>query len=348
MKNNWRMSSDVKKRPALQGGSEQLLMKRRSQNTYLLMQSQAPSSTTRNRGGWSKTSEAYLQKVCRVLEELRDYWPLTLRQVYYQLVAAGFIPNSRREYQKLSRVLAKARLDNLVSWESIEDRARSMIHSAGWKDKQEFIEDQLNEVLSGYRRDLLQTQSCALEVWVEKDALSRICHKVAFPYCIPVIVARGFSSVSYLNECRNRVEHNVQSGKQTQILYFGDLDPSGWAMLPAMLETLQDEMRLGDLVEGCRCALTIEQVKKYHLPCNPDALKPTDSRAKKYMEKFGDVAVELDALPPSTLESLVKESIEVNLDLSKIKNERELEKIDLTTIAGFREKIAHYTERNLP
>ena len=47
------------------------------------------------------------------------------------------------------------------------------------------------------------------------------------------------------------------------VLYFGDLDPSGWEMLPAMMETLQNEMKLGDLVVGERCALTVEQVNAF-------------------------------------------------------------------------------------
>jgi len=50
--------------------------------------------------------------------------------------------------------------------------------------------------LDDYRRDLLQSQDVAPELWVEKDALSDICHRAAKPFCVPVIVARGFSSIS--------------------------------------------------------------------------------------------------------------------------------------------------------
>ena len=35
--------------------------------------------------GWRKKT---LEKLDRVEAEMRDYWPLTLRQIYYQLVAA--------------------------------------------------------------------------------------------------------------------------------------------------------------------------------------------------------------------------------------------------------------------
>jgi len=158
-----------------------------------------------------------------------------------------------------------------------------------------------------------------------KDAFSRICERVADPFCVPVIVARGFSSLSYVNECRDRIVENLKAGKKTVILYFGDLDPSGWEMLPAMMETLQREMRLGDSVKDVRCALTPDQVEEYQLPRNPDALKPTDTRAKKYMKRFGDLAVELDALPPAALEALVRKSIEAQLDLTDFSREQQQE-----------------------
>ena len=93
---------------------------------------------SRDRGGWSRASLAYLEKVKQVLVSLKEYWPLTLRQVYYRLVAAGTIENNLAEYSKLSRILTKARLDGLVSWESMEDRSRRMLLSAGWEDKDDF------------------------------------------------------------------------------------------------------------------------------------------------------------------------------------------------------------------
>jgi hypothetical protein len=133
--------------------------------------------------------------VIETLDLLREYWPLTLRQVYYRLVVPGVIENSRSEYQKLSRILTRARLDGLVSWEALEDRARSTLESGGWQSASSFVAHERQVLLSGYRRDLLQGQPLALEIWIEKDALARIVQRAAEPYGIPVVVARGFSSV---------------------------------------------------------------------------------------------------------------------------------------------------------
>lgn len=306
---------------------------------------------TRDRGGWTRASLDYVHLVGRILDDLHEYWPLTLRQIYYQLVAREIIPNRRNEYQKLSRLLSKARLDGEILWGAIEDRARSHLDSGGWHDAVGFIREERDRFLAGYRRALLQGQPWAPEVWVEKDALSRICHEVAFPYCVPVIVARGFCSVSYVHECRLRVEAALKRGQRgVRILYFGDLDPSGWAMLPSMLETLRDEMGLGDAVEGVRCALTPEQVSEFGLPHSVDAIKPGDTRTRSYRrwlreQGFPDnLAVELDALPPATLQRLVEEAIRSNFDLERFERERRVEHEERVRIAGLRDRAAAVLE----
>jgi hypothetical protein len=286
-----------------------------------------------------------LEHVQLVLRELSSFWPLTLRQLYYQLVSRGIIENSLGEYKQLSDLLAKARLAGLVPWAALEDRARTILRSSGYTNQQEFVRGELANFLSYYRRDLVQSQPHALEVWIEKDALSRIVHDVAWSYCIPVVVARGFSSVSYLHECRSRVERNAKLGKRTKILYFGDLDPSGWEMLPAMMRTLQVEMGLGDLVEGIRCALLPSQVEQYQLPRSIDAMKESDPRTPKFkamLRQHGyhdDLAVELDALPPSLLQQLVRQAIEAHLDMTLFEQERRRQEVERSQLETLRSKV---------
>lgn len=303
------------------------------------------STSVRNRGAWTPKRQAYLERVHYVLNDLAEYWPLTLRQVYYQLVAAIVIENNAGEYKKLSEALSHARLDGLVPWEALEDRSRSTLEAGGWTDAAEYLDASLRAFLARYRRDLLQSQDVAIEVWVEKDALSRVCLRAAEPFCVPVVVAKGFSSVSYVHECRKRVQHHAAAGKQTVILYFGDLDPSGWEMLPSMMLTLQHEMGLGHQVRAVRCALTPDQVADYNLPRSLDALKPTDSRAKKYMQQFGDLAVELDALPPATLEGLVRDAIEAELDLSVFEDELAEQTHELERLAHVRRRVQAFVGR---
>ena len=304
--------------------------------------------TKRNRGGWTSPALEYLGKIQAILENFKEYWPLTLRQIYYQLVKDFIIENKKNEYKKLSEILSKARLEGLVLWESMEDRSRSLLKSGGYDDKNHFIENETNVYLTKYRRDLLQSQDCKIEIWIEKDALSRICHDVAFSFYIPVIVARGFSSISFLNNCRDRVNDNLEQDKKTKILYFGDLDPSGWEMLPAMMATLQDEMNLKGVVSGIRCALTPEQVKEYKLPQSVDAMKDTDSRTPKFKKMLRDaghpetLAVELDALDPESLEKLIIGSIQSNIDIDLYNDERNLEQYERERIGEIRGKVMEF------
>jgi hypothetical protein len=291
----------------------------------------------RNRGAWTDAKSARLKTVLGVLKDLRTYWPLTLRQVYYQLVASGVIANNVGEYKKLSQLLSQARIDELLPWEALEDRARSMQSNTGFPNKETFIQASLEYFLSGYERDKLQNPPTRPEVWVEKDALSRVCGRAAEEYGVNVIVARGFSSVSFLHDCAKRAKACDNDGQSLHILYFGDMDPSGYEMLPAMLATL-NEMHVSN-VSSTRCALTTEQITAYALPHNPDALKWTDSRAKKYVSEFGELAVELDALRPDILEQLVRDSIEDVLDMTLYDAELQQEQQDKTELDAYKKKV---------
>ena len=58
-----------------------------------------------------------------VIEEYRSQgYELTLRQVYYQLVARGFIPNNERSYKNLGNLINDGRLAGLIDWYSIVNR----------------------------------------------------------------------------------------------------------------------------------------------------------------------------------------------------------------------------------
>ena len=261
----------------------------------------------RRKWNWTQKQLDKLSKVISILDDLKEYKPLTLRQIYYQLVSIGYIENKVSEYGMLSNMLKWARLDGHIAWNDIEDRVRAFHNLQGWKDKASFLDTALNSIANQYSRDLWQGQGRYVEVWIEKDALSSIFTNVCSGYGVSVIVCRGFSSVSFLNDFRVRlIKHD---GKEPVMLYFGDLDPSGVEMLKAMETTLTDEMGI-DGVEFKRIALLRDDIFKNKLPHNPDALKRTDTRAKKHVLNYGDLAVELDALRPDVLTQKVKDAVE--------------------------------------
>lgn len=224
---------------------------------------------------WTDLQLDKLNKVLAILEELRDYKPLTLRQVYYQLVGKGYIENKVSQYGMLSGLLKHTRIDGYISWDDIEDRVRTYHNLTGWISSERYIKASLEQFLTGYQRDLLQSQDIYIEIWIEKDALSSVFTRVATPYTIPIVVCRGFSSVSFLNDYKKRLSY--YSDKEPVLLYFGDFDPSGMEMLKAMETTLTEELN----VEGIafkRVALQREDIFKYKLPHSPEALKKKDTQ----------------------------------------------------------------------
>lgn len=292
---------------------------------------------------WTNNQLDKLNKVQEILKELENYKPLTLRQVYYQLVGKGFIENTVSQYTMLSNLLKNARLENLIDWDDMEDRGRIFNDFRGFPNKENFIEHETKNFLTGYSRNLLQSQCNHIEIWIEKDALSTIFSKVAINYNVPVVVCRGFSSVSFLNDFRNRAEHYAEINKNIVMLYFGDFDPSGVEMLEAMKITLQTEMNVNNIVFK-RIALEKDDIYKYSLPHDPTALKKTDTRAKKFIEKYGNYAVELDALNPGILEQKIKTSIENEIDIDLFNSEIRQHNIEIDKLNKLKQSVINFMQ----
>lgn len=292
---------------------------------------------------WTSKQFDKLIKVREVLQNLNEYKPLTLRQIFYQLVGAGHIENTVSEYTMLSTLLKWARIHGYVPWSDIEDRVRDYHSGRGWNDKRDFIKSEMSSLLRYYRRDLIQSQPKYIEVWVEKDALSSIFTKAAAPYCVSVVVCRGFSSISFLHDFEKRLKA-YSADKEPVMLYFGDFDPSGVEMLDAMKTTLNQELGLSGIVFK-RISLLRQDIYDYQLPHSPNALKTTDSRAKKHVERFGELAVELDALRPDVLHKKIQKAIEAELDMELFRQERDKYQVELNEIAEIKAQLKEHVDK---
>ena len=51
---------------------------------------------------------------------------LSVRQIYYQLVATDVIPNTERSYKKIAGIINDGRLAGMIDWDAIEDRNREI------------------------------------------------------------------------------------------------------------------------------------------------------------------------------------------------------------------------------
>ena len=241
--------------------------------------------------------------------------PLTLRQLFYRLVAAHRIENTENRYKALSRLLVKAREKGLVAIDALEDRTRAPSRPSCWCDLGDYAET----VRHSYRRDKWLSQSVHVEVWIEKDALAGLIERVTRPYDIFAYACRGYNSMTALWEAGQRFEG---LGKPVVVLYLGDFDPSGMDMTRDIRNRLTAYTRADVTVR--RVALTKAQIVEHALP--PMPAKRSDSRAAGFVAEHGEVsAVELDALPPNVLTALVESVIAENCDLSEFEHQQQVE-----------------------
>ncbi len=223
---------------------------------------------------------------------------VTLRQLFYRLVAAELLPNTKVAYSTLSKVTARARREG--RFPSLLDRTRS-IHRYRTFEGAEAARAWLRDI---YRRDRTEGQEWSLYLAVEKAGIVEQLQRWFGDLGVPILALGGYTSQTYVDEIIADVDHR---GRPAVLIYAGDFDPSGEDIQRDFLRRCD----AFDLVQ--RVALTPDQIDEHKLPELPG--KPTDSRAGQFVARHGRlVQVELDALPPDVLRSLYAEAIAEHWD----------------------------------
>lgn len=245
-------------------------------------------------------------------------YTLTLRQLYYQFVGLDLIPNNQKSYNRIGRIVQKARLGGLMDWEAIEDRTRNLRSPSTWNDPSRIIKSAYHQ----FKIDKWSSQEYRPEVWVEKEAMAGIVSQACDMWGVPWFCCRGYVSDSEMYNAGVRAFTYQEQGhgygliedaygnelkQQTlYIIHLGDHDPSGIDMT----RDIKDKIELfsdGSIFHIERVALNYEQVQGYNLPPNPAKL--TDTRSTGYIEKYGPDSWELDALKPSAITELIQSEI---------------------------------------
>lgn len=254
---------------------------------------------------------------------------LTVRQLYYRLVATYGLKNCLSSYQFVGDVLKDARLDGTIPFEAIEDRTRA-IHF-GEKDEQSVAAyfrsywDYLQNMEENYTMPRWWNQPERVVVVVEKQAMQGVFQSVTDRYGVDLIVNRGYPSLTLMWNLANRLkafQDGDDGAENVHIIYFGDFDPSGMDMDRHVQETQENDF--GVDVDLLRIAITREQIDKWHIPPAP-AKKGDSRRANFILEQGVDWQVELDAIEPAQLQELIKNAIQKHFD-PKIFEERNLER----------------------
>lgn len=275
--------------------------------------------------------DATLDVIDQANDILTEYeqqgYDLTLRQLYYQFVSRGLIPNNDREYNRLGSIVNDARLAGLIDWDHITDRTRFLRTVSSWQSPASIMRGAAH----GYQRDLWEDQNVRVEVWVEKDALVGVIERACQTLRVPFLSCRGYTSQSEMWAASQRFFANAQDGLRNVVLHLGDHDPSGIDMSRDIEERIlyfmaSDHYKASsngvtseeafDFAEEnfklSRLALNWDQVQEYSPPPNP--AKMTDSRGAGYVEKFGKQSWELDALEPTVIGQLISDAVTAEID----------------------------------
>jgi hypothetical protein len=248
--------------------------------------------------------------------------PMTVRQVFYRLVAAGVIGKTENEYQQtVCRFLGLMRRSGELPFEWVADNTRWMRKPRTYRSLDAF----LNLTSQTYRRALWHDQDVYVELWLEKDALSGVLFDVTAEWDIPLMVTRGYPSITFLHAAAEAI---ADVGKPCHLYYFGDHDPSG-VDIPRKVETDLRRFAPHAEIHFSRVAVTAEQITELQLPTRPT--KKSDSRSRG----FDGESVEVDAIPPQTLREMATSCITRHVDwdvLSKTERIEDAEKETLRSV----------------
>jgi hypothetical protein len=280
-----------------------------------------PRSIKRQRS----TKAEMKQRLDGLFDILQMQQPMTVRQVFYQATVKGLVEKTEQGYGKVKADLANLRRDGVVPYHWLADNTRMMRKPRTYAG----IQDAIERTADFYRRDLWYDSDVYCEIWLEKDALGGVVWPVTSEYDVPLMVSRGYASLSFLHSAAESI---LAEDKPAYIYHFGDFDPSGQDAARHIEEQLREFAPDADIYFE-RVAVTPEQIEDWDLPTRPT--KASDSRSKTWTG--GNKSVELDAIAPDDLRALVRECIEEHLPPERLEQLKIAEKSEREAIQAFAE-----------
>lgn len=252
--------------------------------------------------------------------------PLTVRGCLYRTVVRGLVPGTDdASYNRVQRLVLKLRRKGFVPYGWISDSSRRRLKTSSWSG----LEDFADTAAEAYRKDLWSRQALHIEVFTEKDAMTGVLHPVTSMFDLHLNVIRGQVSETFVWEI---AEQWREIKKPILALYLGDHDPSGLnieASLKRRLLGFMPAHRRGSITWK-RLAITAEDF------ANSDLLglsvKAGDGQGRRYIAKYGDRCVEVDALSANTVRERLQNEILANIDADAWQRLQEVEAVERESI----------------
>jgi hypothetical protein len=268
-----------------------------------------------------RRSRAQIQAIRTIMRViLANENPMTVRQMFYRLVSEGVIQKTETEYKAtVVRLLGEMRRDGEIPYSHIADNTRWMRKPRTYSS----LEAMLAITAQTYRRSIWLNHADYVEVWLEKDALAGVVYEVTAEWDVPLMVTRGYPSLTFLHSASETI---TEWDRPARLYYFGDRDPSG-VDIPRKVENTLREMAPDAEIHFDTIAVTEDQIEEFDLPTRPT--KRSDTRSKA----FEGESVELDAIPPEELRSMVRECIAQHLDPELLAATERIEAEERSTLA---------------
>lgn len=268
-----------------------------------------------------------------VVAENEKDWPLCDRRIFYLLLnICGLLRNDLRKthfknntacYNDVTNMVTRMRLDGSIPFDCITDETRPVVVWDTHKAVGTFIDRELDDLFSGYWRDLMQSQPNWIELLVEKNTAATLLRKIAGKYTIPMTSGRGYSSLPPRKKMTDRFRG---SGREKLIVVVAsDFDPEGEDIPKAFGRSLRDDFGIeAHELMIVKAVLTHKQVESMDLHEGQIA-KEDSSRYKSFVERYGERCWELEAIPADTLREIVEDTIRSVIDLPAFERELETE-----------------------
>ena len=264
-----------------------------------------------------------------LIDYAREQSPVTVRQLFYAATVRELIEKSESGYNKVQAQVLALRREGRLPYRHIADATRYMRKPQtfdGWQDA-------LQNTAQLYRKALWADTDLEVQIWVEKSALAGVIYPVTAEYDVPLMPTGGYTSETF---AYGAVADLEGTGRKLVVHSLYDFDRSGrdaTASLREKVERFGRELRVR--VEFNVLGLTAKQVENMALPTRPPKRQTAADQGWPY-----PYAAELDAIPPDTLRSMVRDAIERHLPDGQLEHLKLVEEAERDLLMRFIEEAS--------
>jgi hypothetical protein len=294
----------------------------------------------------------FLAAVKKVVSSLREFWPLTIRQIHYNLLndpPLTLTPkrskfdiehfryrNDAKSYDKLVSLLTPARYAGEVPMNAIDDPTRPKVTRSGYFSLDSFLHEEVDGFLCGYHVDKQMDQPRHIEVLGEKGTLMGILRPVCADLYIPLSLGRGYSSIPVFREISERFKSSRK--KRMTLIVVSDYDPEGLDLADDAVRTLRDLWNIP--VDYHRVGVNREQIDELDLASDFNPAKETSTRLQSFIDKTGGTETwEVEALSPTYVREETKKAILANMDMEIYDRVKSWEVDDVNRLHQIRREV---------